>query len=207
MFLKIDIGCPLPNAPGVCSRCVCVSVCVCGHCCVCALGWVKCRARIRLYVTSLSLSPIYLNSLMQTYAPSRSLRFASKRLLVVPSQRGTKSLSRTFSWIVPSWWNDLPIGIWTAESLAIFKKTTKDIFFASTWLTNTNTYDLPILFYSILFYSILFYSFQFYKKTSYVYCTRLTATCHGTCILLFSQWSDCFYYSPHLYVDLDKSVC
>ncbi len=35
--------------------------------------------------------------------------------------RGTKSLSRTFSWTVPSWWNDLPISIRTAESLAIFK--------------------------------------------------------------------------------------
>ncbi len=58
----------------------------------------------------------------QTYAPSRSLRSASERRLVVPSQRGTKSLSRTFSWTVPSWWNDLPISIRTAESLAIFKK-------------------------------------------------------------------------------------
>ncbi len=62
------------------------------------------------------------DSLVQTYAPSRSLRSASERRLVVPSQRGTKSLSRTFSWTVPSWWNDLPISIRTAESLAIFKK-------------------------------------------------------------------------------------
>ncbi len=60
--------------------------------------------------------------LVQTYAPSRSLRSASERHLVVPSQRGTKSLSRTFSWTVPSWWNDLLISIRTAESLAIFKK-------------------------------------------------------------------------------------
>ncbi len=65
---------------------------------------------------------IYLNSLVQTYAPSRSLRSASERRLLVPSQRGTKSLSRTFTWTVPSWWNDLPISIRTAESLAIFKK-------------------------------------------------------------------------------------
>ncbi len=33
------------------------------------------------------------------------------------------------------------------------------------------------------------------------------STCHGTCILLLSRWSDCFYCSPHLYVALDKSVC
>ncbi len=37
------------------------------------------------------------------------------------SQRDTKSLSRTFSWTVPSWRNH-PISIQTAESLPIFKK-------------------------------------------------------------------------------------
>ncbi len=72
------------------------------------------------------------------------------------------------------------------------------IFFASTWPTNTNTY----LFYSVLFYYILSYK----KQPSYVYCARLTETCHDTCILLLSRWSDCFY-SPHLYIALDKSVC
>ncbi len=71
----------------------------------------------------------YRNIWIQTYAPSRSLRSASERRLVVPSQRGTKSLSRTFSWTVPSWWNDLPISIRTAESLAIFKKHLKTCLF------------------------------------------------------------------------------
>ncbi len=133
----------------------------------------------------------YLNSLVQTYTPSRSLRSASERRLVVPSQRRTKSLSRTFSWTVPSWWNDLPISIRTAESLAIFKKHLK----------------------THLFRQHLINTYLFYLKTknnnnpSYVYCARLTETCHGTCILLLSRWSDCFYCSPHLYVALDKSVC
>ncbi len=84
------------------------------------------------YKTTTGTAPIYLNSLVQTYAPSRSLRSASERRLVVPSQRGTKSLSRTFTWTVPSWWNDLPISIRTAESLAIFKKHLKTHLFAST---------------------------------------------------------------------------
>ncbi len=35
------------------------------------------------------------------YIPSRILRSASERHLVVPSQRGSKSLSRTFSFTVP----------------------------------------------------------------------------------------------------------
>ncbi len=88
------------------------------------------------YKTTTGTAPIYLNSLVQTYAPSRSLRSASERRLVVPSQRGTKSLSRTFSWTVPSWWNDLPISIPTAESLAIFKKTSKKTHLFRQHLTN-----------------------------------------------------------------------
>ncbi len=93
-----------------------------------SLHWLPIAARIKFkvlmfaYKTTTGTAPIYLNLLVQTYAPSRSLRSASERRLVVPSQRGTKSLSRTFSWTVPSWWNDLPISIRTAESLAIFKK-------------------------------------------------------------------------------------
>ncbi len=92
------------------------------------LHWLPIAARIKFkvlmfaYKTTTGTAPIYLNSLVQTYAPSRSLRSASERRLVVPSQRGTKSLSWTFSWTVSSWWNDLPISIRTAESLAIFKK-------------------------------------------------------------------------------------
>ncbi len=79
------------------------------------LHWLPIAARIKFkvlmfaYKTTTGTAPIYLNLLVQTYAPSRSLRSASERRLVVPSQRGTKSLSRTFSWTVPSWWNDLPI--------------------------------------------------------------------------------------------------
>ncbi len=92
------------------------------------LHWLPTAARIKFkvlmfaYKTTTGTAPIYLNLLVQTYAPSRSLRSASERRLVVPSQRGNKSLSRTFSWTVPSWWNGLPISIRTAESLAIFKK-------------------------------------------------------------------------------------
>ncbi len=36
--------------------------------------------------------------------------------------------------------------------------------------------------------------------------SSLTETCHDTYILLLSRWSDCFYYSPHLYVALDTTV-
>ncbi len=61
---------------------------------------------LRIYIPS--RSPSYFHSLLRIYIPSRSLRSASERCLVVPSQRGSKSLSRTFSFTVPGWWNDLP---------------------------------------------------------------------------------------------------
>jgi len=55
-------------------------------------------------------------------------RSACEWHLVVPSQRGTKSLSWTFTLTVPSWWNDQPNSTQAAESLAIFK----NIFFINT---------------------------------------------------------------------------
>ncbi len=60
------------------------------------------------YRTATGSAPTYFHSLMTIYIPLRSLRFASERRLVVPSKRGTKSLSRTFSFTVPGWWNELP---------------------------------------------------------------------------------------------------
>ncbi len=55
-------------------------------------------------LSTIGSAPSYFHSLITIYIPLRSLRSASERRLVVPSQRGTKSLSRTFfihrSWLV-----------------------------------------------------------------------------------------------------------
>jgi len=72
---------------------------------------IKFKVLMCAYKTTTGAAPIYLNSLVQTNAPSRSLHSASERRLVVPSQKGTKSLPLTFSWTVPSWWNDILISI------------------------------------------------------------------------------------------------
>ncbi len=111
------------------------------------LHWLPIAARIKFkvlmfaYKTTTGTEPIYLNLLVQTYAPSRSLRSASERRLVVPSQRGTKSLSRTFFLDcaqLMEWPPDLNSNSWVFSH---FQKTSKrHIFFASTWPTNTNTY-------------------------------------------------------------------
>ncbi len=77
---------------------------------------IKFKALMFAYRTTSGSAPLYLNSLLQIYMPSRSLR-SSERRITVPSQRDTKSLSQTFSLTVPIWWNDLPNSIPAAESL------------------------------------------------------------------------------------------
>ncbi len=99
-----------------------------------SLHWLPVAARIQFktlmlaYRTTTGSAPTYFHSLLRIYIPSRSLRSASERRLVVPSQRGSKSLSRTFSFTVPVWWNDLPTPIRNARSRG--GKSTK-IFYSS----------------------------------------------------------------------------
>ncbi len=89
-----------------------------------SLHWLPVAACIKFkmvaYRTATGSAPSYFHSLLRIYIPSRSLRSASERRFVVPSQRGTKSLSRTFSFTVPVWWNELPTLIQNTES--IFKR-------------------------------------------------------------------------------------
>ncbi len=95
------------------------------------LHWLPVAARIQFkklmlaYKTTTGSAPTYFHSLLRIYIPSRNLRSASERCLVVPSQRGSKSLSRTFSFTIPGWWNDLPTPIRNAGSLSIFKQEMK----------------------------------------------------------------------------------
>ncbi len=92
------------------------------------LHWLPVAARIKFktlilaFRTATGSAPSYFHSLMTIYIPSRSLRPASEQRLGVPSQRGTKSLSRMFSFTVPGWWNELPTPIRNAVSLTIFKR-------------------------------------------------------------------------------------
>ncbi len=96
-----------------------------------SLHWLPVMARIKFktlmlaYRTATGTAPAYFHSLLRIYIPTRSLRSTNERRLVGPSQRGTKSLSRTFSFTVPGWWNDLPTSIQNADSLKIFKRQLK----------------------------------------------------------------------------------
>ncbi len=93
-----------------------------------SLHWLPVAACIQFktlmlaYRTTTGSAPTYFHSLLRIYIPSRILRSASERRLVIPSQRGSKSLSRTFSFTIPGWWNDLPTPIRNAGSLSNFKQ-------------------------------------------------------------------------------------
>ncbi len=92
-----------------------------------SLLWLPVAARIKFKTLMLAYrtvgsAPAYFHSLTTIYIPSRSLRSTCEWRLVVPSQRGPISLSRTFSFTVPGWWNELPTPIRNAESLTIFKR-------------------------------------------------------------------------------------
>ncbi len=122
-----------------------------------SLHWLPVVARIKFKTLMLAFriatgsAPTYFHSLMTIYIPSRSLRYASERRLVVPSQRGSKSLSRTFSFTVPGWWNELPTPIRNAESLTIF--TWKLFSSVITWLhlktIFLNTFALNLALFSL----------------------------------------------------------
>ncbi|XP_053531372.1 uncharacterized protein LOC128629084, partial [Ictalurus punctatus] len=96
-----------------------------------SLHWLPVAAHIKFKAFMLTFKtlsgtvPSYLNSLLKAYIPSCNLRTICNRRLVVPTQRGSMSLSRTFKLNVPQWRNELPTSIWTTESVTIFKKQLK----------------------------------------------------------------------------------
>ncbi len=102
------------------------------------------------YRTATGSAPTYFHPLLRIYIPSRSLRSTSERRLVVPAQRGTKSLSRTFSFTVPGWWNELLTPIRNAESLTIFKRHLKTHLFRH-HLTKKNAFSFLNLSLSSLY--------------------------------------------------------
>ncbi len=106
------------------------------------------------YRTGTGSAPIYFHSLLRIYIPSRSLRSASERHLMVPSQRGSKSLSRTFSFTVPDWWNDLPTPIRNTGSLSIFKQQLKTHLFQHYLTSSEKKKEKQKLSLSLFIYSL-----------------------------------------------------
>ncbi len=94
------------------------------------MHWLPVAVRIQFktlmlaYRTTTGSAPTYFHSLLRIYIPSRSLRSASERRLVVPSHREAQNHSPEHSHS-PFSWNDLPTPIRNTGSLSIFKQQLK----------------------------------------------------------------------------------
>ncbi|KAI4877508.1 hypothetical protein NFI96_030882, partial [Prochilodus magdalenae] len=99
---------------------------------LCSLHWLPVVARIRFktlmlaYKAKIGPAPPYLMAMVKSRAVPRALGASSTARLEPPSLRTHgRQASRLFSVLAPRWWNELPLGVRTAESLAVFKRRLK----------------------------------------------------------------------------------
>ena len=93
------------------------------------LHWLPMYSRIKYKILPLSfktlheLAPSYITEMLQRYRSWRSLRYASKRLLTIPSAKLKKYGCRSFSFPVaaPTIWNSLPQPIGNHDDISKFK--------------------------------------------------------------------------------------
>ncbi|KAI4902644.1 hypothetical protein NFI96_028704 [Prochilodus magdalenae] len=93
-----------------------------------SLHWLPVVARIRFKTLMLAYkakngpAAPYLMAMVKSRAVPRALRASSTARLKPPSLRTHgRQASRLFSVLAPRWWNELPLGVRTAESLVVFK--------------------------------------------------------------------------------------
>ncbi|KAI4889136.1 hypothetical protein NFI96_015148 [Prochilodus magdalenae] len=109
-----------------------------------SLHWLPVVARIRFKTLMLAYkakngpAPPYLMAMVKSQAVPRAPRASSTARLEPPSLRTHgRQASRLFSVLAPRWWNELPLGVRTAESLAVFKRRLKTHLFVMHLSTST----------------------------------------------------------------------
>ena len=106
------------------------------------LHWLPVKARIEYkillftYKSLNKLAPEYLSSLISYYQPTRSLRSANSKSLVIPKTKLSSMGDRAFSVFAPKAWKNLDNSTKDATSLNIFKKSLKTYLF-SKYFTDT----------------------------------------------------------------------
>ena len=92
-----------------------------------SLHWLPVRFRIRFkinlltYKTLREKQPVYLHSMLAESIPSRSLRSNNDNSLSVPRVK-TNTGAKAFHSCTPSLWNNLPLSVRSASSVATLKK-------------------------------------------------------------------------------------
>ncbi|KAI4894096.1 hypothetical protein NFI96_015130, partial [Prochilodus magdalenae] len=83
-------------------------------------------------------APPYLMAMVKSRSVPRTLRASSTARLQPPSLRTHgRQASRLFSALAPRWWDELPLAVPTAESLAVFKRRLKTHLFVMHLSTST----------------------------------------------------------------------
>ena len=99
-----------------------------------SLYWLPVKYRVHFKICLLTYKalheeqPVYLRSLIATSLPSRSLRSNRGITLSIPRIR-TNTGARAFSSCAPSLWNNLPLSVHSATSIAIFRRRLKTYLF------------------------------------------------------------------------------
>ncbi|TWW74321.1 hypothetical protein D4764_14G0003220 [Takifugu flavidus] len=100
-----------------------------------SLHWLPVKFRINVktllltYKVLRGLAPSYLEELVIPYQPNRPLRSQNAGLLVVPRVSRSRMGGRAFSYQAPLLWNQLPVQVREADSIATFKIRLKTFLF------------------------------------------------------------------------------
>ena len=95
------------------------------------LHWLPVKQRILFkillftYKALKAPAPQYISDFLVQYKPARALRSYDKKLLQVPHFKSKTYGGRSFSYIAPYLWNQLPDAIRQAPSFATFKSNLK----------------------------------------------------------------------------------
>ncbi|TWW64927.1 hypothetical protein D4764_22G0005740 [Takifugu flavidus] len=93
-------------------------------------AWLQGGALVNLRAGVLrGLAPSYLEELVIPYQPNRPLRSQNAGLLVVPRVSRSRMGGRAFSYQAPLLWNQLPVQVREADSIATFKIRLKTFLF------------------------------------------------------------------------------
>uniref|UniRef100_A0AAX7T0J0 NADH dehydrogenase [ubiquinone] iron-sulfur protein 5 n=1 Tax=Astatotilapia calliptera TaxID=8154 RepID=A0AAX7T0J0_ASTCA len=99
------------------------------------LHWLPIEFRVHFKILVLTYralhgqAPSYIIELLQTYVPSRSLRSCDQGLLIIHHTKWRVKGDRAFATVAPRLWSSLPLSIRSVDSVASFKKTTKNTSF------------------------------------------------------------------------------
>ncbi len=105
-----------------------------------SLHWLPIKFRISYKILLLAykalndLAPAYLTNLLSRYNPTRSLRSQNSGLLVVPRIAKSTKGGRTFSYLSPKLWNNLPDNVRGSDTLFLFKSRLKTHLFSQAFI-------------------------------------------------------------------------